>query len=157
MSKNRNGSFKQLHIRGKTVPVYACPELGSKCPVYLKDKYINKIPPKAIEMMFFYVHAPEKVSSDPSVPWYSATPIRKHTLNDKVKKMCNTAGIVGNKTNHSLQATGATQMYESGVPEKLIKERTGHRSIEALRMYKRSNAGQHQVVSRILSDSQRRT
>ena len=47
-------------------------------------------------------------------------------------------------------------MYESGVPEKLIQERTGHRSIEALRMYERSNVGQHQVVSR-LSDSQRRT
>ena len=44
-------------------------------------------------------------------------------------------------------------MYESGVPEKLIQERTGHRSIEALRLYERSNASQHQAVSKILSDT----
>ena len=46
-------------------------------------------------------------------------------------------------------------MYESGVPEKLIQEKTGHRSIEALRLYERSNANQHQAVSKILSDTQR--
>ena len=42
-------------------------------------------------------------------------------------------------------------MYESGVPEKLIQERTGHRSLEALRSYERSSASQHQAVSQILS------
>ena len=49
--------------------------------------------------------------------------------------MCRQAGICGNKTNHSLRATGATQMYNSGVLEKIIQERTGHWSLEALRMY----------------------
>jgi hypothetical protein len=37
VSKNRNGSFKQLHVKSKTVPVYACPHAGVKCPVYLLD------------------------------------------------------------------------------------------------------------------------
>ena len=45
-------------------------------------------------------------------------------------------------------------MYESGVSEKLIQERTGHRSLEALRSYERSNAGQHQTVSAFLSAPQ---
>ena len=35
-------------------------------------------------------------------------------------------------TNHSMCATSATEMYETGVPEKAIQERTGHRSLEAL-------------------------
>jgi integrase len=35
-------------------------------------------------------------------------------------------------TNHSLRATGATRLFEANVPEKLIQERTGHRSIDAL-------------------------
>ena len=56
-----------------------------------------------------------------------------------------------NKTNHSLRATSATQMYNSSVPEKIIQERTGHRSLEALRMYERINQQQHQVVSNVLS------
>ena len=33
VSKNRNGSFKQLHVRSKVVPVYSCPEAGIRCPV----------------------------------------------------------------------------------------------------------------------------
>ena len=65
--------------------------------------------------------------------------------------MCQEAGVDGKKTNHSLRATGATQLYQSGVPEKLIQERTGHRSLEALRVYERTNKAQHKAVSSTLS------
>ena len=68
-----------------------------------------------------------------------------------VKDICQRAGIQGNKTNHSLQATGATAMYEAEVPESLIQERTGHRSLKALRVYERSTEAQHQAVSAVLS------
>ena len=67
--------------------------------------------------------------------------------------MCKQAGIKGNKTNHSLRATGTTELYESGVPEKLIQERTGHRSLEALRviLYERTSIlkQQNKAVSSI--------
>ena len=108
--KNRNGSFKQLHVKSKTVPVYACPQAGVKCPVYLLDLYISKLPPKAVENDIFYVR-PLDVPDNPSAPWYSVTPVGKHTLSDKVK-ICNMAGLSGNKTNHSLRATGATHVRE---------------------------------------------
>ena len=78
-------------------------------------------------------------------------PLGKDTLRSKLNTMCKQAGISGNKTNHSLRATSATQMYNSGVPEKIIQERTGHRSLEALRMYERINQRQHQAVSSVLS------
>ncbi len=45
------------------------------------------------------------------------------------------AQIDGRKTNHSLRATGASELFQAGVPEKIIKERTGHHSLEALRTY----------------------
>ena len=45
-------------------------------------------------------------------------------------------------------------MYESGIPEKIIQERIGHRSLERLRSYERSNAQQHQAVSTIFSAPQ---
>ena len=41
------------------------------------------------------------------------------------------------------------QMYESGVPEKVIQEPTGHKSLESLRVYERTNAQQHQTVSNV--------
>lgn len=59
--------------------------------------------------------------------------------------------IKGCKTNHSLRATAATQMFQEGVPEKIIQERTGHRSLEGLRAYEHLCEPQHKAVSSLLS------
>ncbi len=61
-------------------------------------------------------------------------------------KVC---GIQGFKTNHSLRATAATQLYSSGIDEQLVMERTGQRNIEGIRSYKRTMK-QKEVVSNIL-------
>ena len=111
------------------MPVYACPEAGKRCPVFILDKYISKLPQKAIDMDYFYARPLDRVPSDPHEPWYTAVAVGKHTRYKKFNFMCKQAGIKGNKTNHSLRAMGATQMYDLGVPEKLIQERTGHRSL----------------------------
>ena len=42
---------------------------------------------------------------------------------------------MGNFTNHYLRTYGATTLFQSGISEKFIQQRTGHRSIDALRQY----------------------
>ena len=42
-------------------------------------------------------------------------------------------------------------MYDKGVPETIIQEKTGHHSLEAPRAYERTNEHQHQAVTAILS------
>ena len=61
-------------------------------------------------------------------------------------------GIEG-KTNHSLRATGATETFRACVPEKIIKEHTGHRSLKALRTYECTTAAQHLSVANVLTSS----
>lgn len=61
-----------------------------------------------------------------------------------MKTMSKEAGLKGNFTNHSLRAYSASEVFQNGVPEKLIKDRTGHRSLEAL--WKYENASEMQVV-----------
>ena len=61
-----------------------------------------------------------------------------------MKMMSKEAGLKGNFTNHSLRAYGASEMFQKSVPEKLIQQCTGHRSLEALRKYE--NASEMQVV-----------
>ena len=68
-----------------------------------------------------------------------------------VKEICSEGGISGRKSNHSLRATGASDLYQAGVPEKLIQERTGHLSVSGLRHYEHTTIGQQETVSRILS------
>ena len=43
-----------------------------------------------------------------------------------VKEMCSKGGVSGRKTNHSLRATGVSDQYQAGVPEKVIQERSGY-------------------------------
>ena len=68
-----------------------------------------------------------------------------------VKNMCLEAGLEGKKTNHSLRVAGATCLYEAGVPEKVIQQRTGHRCLQSLRHYERISSDQEVAISRILS------
>ena len=58
--------------------------------------------------------------------WYSEQPREKHTLSDMIKKLCEQAGIEGKFTNYSLRASGATTLFQSDAPEKVIQEFTGH-------------------------------
>lgn len=67
--------------------------------------------------------------------------LEQNTLGSMVKKMFEQIGVEG-KTNHSLCATGATRLFEVNVPEKLIKERTGYRSVDSLRLYKHTSVMQ---------------
>ena len=152
VSKTSNGTYKKLHVSNKTVPLYACPEVGDRCPVQLLDLYLSKLPQGAIENDTFFVKANENIAEDGSKPWYCRTPVGRNTLDTKLGKMCSLAGIEGRITHHSMRATSVTQMYETGVPEKVIQERTGHRSLEALRVYERTNSDQHQMVSNILTN-----
>ena len=57
--------------------------------------------------------------------WFSQTAVGHNTLQGTVKRMCETAGIEGRKTNHSLRATSATRLYQKNVDEQLICEQTG--------------------------------
>lgn len=42
-SKNRPGGIKQTRLNHKSVTIIANPHAGSRCPVFLLDKYIVKI------------------------------------------------------------------------------------------------------------------
>ena len=58
-------------------------------------------------------------------------------------------GIAEKKTNHSLRATGATALFSANVPEKIIRDVTGHRS-NALELYEHPTLQQRRAVSGVL-------
>ena len=76
-----------------------------------------------------------------------------NTLSQTVHRLCTSAGIKGYKTNHSLHVTSATRMFQGGVDEQLIMSRTGHRSIEGVRAYKRISGEQRMELSHVLNNA----
>ena len=70
-------------------------------------------------------------------------------LQKMLPTMCEEAGIE-RRTNHSLRATGATEMFRANIPEKVIQSRTGHLSLKALRMYENPTDYQHEAACSVL-------
>ena len=124
-SKNRNGGVCQLKLQNKVVPYIANVEAGDRCLVRILDFFFEKLPSHAKDL--FYMQPLSEVPSKPDAPCFRNQVIGKNMLGSMVKDMCEEAGIFG-KTNHSLRATGITEMYLSAVPGKVIADRSGHRS-----------------------------
>ena len=74
----------------------------------------------------FYCRPLPSIPKDVNDPWYVAVPIGKNVLAKMVSTMCDEAGISGKK-NHSLRVSGATSLFDAGVSERVIQQRTGHR------------------------------
>ena len=142
VSKTRNGTFKKLHVQSKVVSLYRCLEAGNRYYVCVLDLYISKLPPEATTRDIFFLWPLEKASTESTLLWYlESQPVGRNTLDFKLRKMCSLAGIQAETiSNHSLRATSATQMFEMGVPKKIIMERMGHKTLDALRTYEKKNS-----------------
>lgn len=145
-SKNRPGGLKGRKTKPKVVNHYGNPENSEKCLVRLFQKYVSLCPPGATA---FYLQPKKKYNSH---TWYTEKPLGHNTITQTIARLCTAAGIEGFKTNHSLRATAATRLYESGVDEQMVMEVTGHRSLEGVRSYKRTSAHQQQALSDIISN-----
>ena len=150
-SKNTSGT--DTTIGNKIAPVYALPaEKSTCCLVYLLDTYIAKFHPKPKREFFFYIRPVSKHPTSPASPWYENSLVGKEKLRTFLSAMCKEAGICEQKTNHSLRATGTTAMFNASVPEKMIREVTGHRS-SALHLYERPTLKQQKDVTSVLMRS----
>ncbi len=118
--------------------------LGVRCHVYLLDLYFSKVSEAAKEQGIMYLRPVSIVSEKPSAPWFTSIPVGKNTLSEMMKR------IQGRKTNHSLRAYVATTLFQAGIPENVIQDRRGHRSLEGLRKYERISKQQQEAACKAL-------
>ena len=143
-SKTNQGGLSHIKVKRKVVRAYANTENPERCIVRLHKKYVSLCP--SVDNKAFYK---QELKSPQSDVWYSKQAKGIHSLQKMVSEMCKLAGIGGFRTNHSLRATAASRLYQSGMDEQLIQEVTGHRSM-AVREYKRTNEVQKRSISSIL-------
>ena len=79
--------------------------------------YFSKLPKDALSQGIFYL---QTLPTTPANTDNNHTCRQKNTLANMVKYICKDGKICGNKTSHSLCATGASNMLQAGVPEKII-------------------------------------
>ena len=146
ISKNRPGGIRGRNIKPKIVIHHANTDNKDRCFVRLFKKYTQLCPAHTPSNAFYLKPAINPTSNC----WYSTVPIGHNTLRNTTR-LCKNAGIEGFRTNHSLRATAATRLYQSGVDEQLVMERTGHRSLEGVRSYKRTSDQQREALSDIMN------
>ena len=106
--------------------------------------------PKNLKRNEVFYLTPVKNCKSESELWYTKVPIGKNTLRNVVSNLCKEAGIDGYKTNHSLRATACSLALSRGVPDKLIMERTGYKSLTSLHTYQRVSGKDKESVSDVL-------
>ena len=117
----------------KVVVHYSNTENPERCFVTLFKKYRQLCPDDPVANSFYL--QPSRTPTDTC--WYTRQPLGHSMLGGTVARLCKQTGIEGYETNHSLRATAITSLFESGVDKQQIMERTGHRSLEGVRSYKR--------------------
>ena len=146
-SKNHPGGLKGKRIKPKVVRHHSNVENPNRCFVRLFKLYVSLCPKDAPKDAFYL----RPLTNPTSSCWYSIQPIGRNKLAQTVSRLCSSAGIQGFKTNHSLRVTNATRLYASGADEQLVVERTGHRSIDGVRSYKRTTEEQQVALSDTLN------
>lgn len=131
ISKNNQHRFKDLHSKNNAVKIYSLPE-SEKCFVRILDFYLSKVPdqPKA-----FYLRPLKEVPSQSHKPWFANVPVGVNTLRLMMSNMSKDAELQTIYTNHSLRATSVSRLFAKNVPEKIIQEKSGHKSLAGLRVY----------------------
>ena len=104
------------------------------CHVMILDSYLSKVPPGLSSTNKFQL---SPLPFTPTVRGRGSTLTHMH-LQCLLKTMCNNAGIEGNCTNHSLQATETTVLFDAGY---------------ALRTYERISVTHKLAVSSLLADT----
>ena len=149
--KTNQGGLKHEQLDAKNSVVYPS-KISSRCPVEIFKLYLSKVPSSYTESAL-YLKPSSKKQLSRGYPWFQNIPIGQNTLAKVVGRVTKNAALEGFFTNHSLRASCATVLYndDCNLPEQVIAEKTGHRSL-AIRSYKRTKNTLKREVSDILTN-----
>ena len=87
------------------------------CHMHVLDKYLHKLLQMLMSWTYFTFNQLQKKPVDDS-PWYISVAVGKNPLSKMLKTMCEEAGVIGHKTNHSLRTYAATELFNAGILKK---------------------------------------
>ena len=148
VSKNNQHKCKDVNMQNKVCRAYAQVD-SERCLVKLLDKYLTKLPSNSA---YFYMRPLETVPDDESKCWYVNQRVGQNKLKEMLPQLSIQSGCGVRYTNHSLRATAMTRMFSTGVPEKVIAEKTGHRSLKALHFYERTQPDMEKAVNAVIAN-----
>jgi len=146
-SKTNQAGLYQKNQTPKEVIHHANESNPQRCLVQLFKLYNSLCPSQCPDNAFYLAPLPYPAKDC----WFKKVPLGHSKLAGVIPRLMKNASIPGYFTNHSLRATCTTRLYDGQVDEASIMERTGHRSIEGVRAYKRSTDKLKELSSNVLN------
>ncbi|XP_071125661.1 uncharacterized protein KIAA1958-like [Mytilus edulis] len=161
LGEDDNGNY--IEFRGKDNKTYN----GGLRHRYIAPKSVRQYLEKdcqTLKSYQMYMNAIYEIDKSVSSPFYRRPVLSEgsvkfdhilgaNRLGSLMKTICQKGELKGNFSNHSGKRTLATRLYQAGVSEQMIMDRTGHRSKKAVRTYKRPADSMLKDVSNILNPS----
>ena len=144
VSKTHDGGLKDMYSDRKEVVVFPSDNYD-RDPVRLVDKYLGLCPAQYVKKNFYL----QSLRKPTPATWYGYQVVGEKSIGKIVSDLMASAGYKGYFTGHSLHRSGTTRLSNAGVPTKIIKECTGHRS-DAVNKYQVTSDSQKEACSRIV-------
>ncbi len=149
-TKTRNG--QPANIRPYQPKIY-CSENKERCPIECFKLYASHRPAEMkLESSPFYLSVKKTKKAKDNV-WCNRSAMGKNYIGKIMKEMCLSAGIKGNKTNHSIRKTMCTNLLHAGVPPTLIQQLSGHKNVQSVNNYATASEIQQREMCKILQNS----
>ena len=145
VAKTFHGGLGDLKYEPRVVK-HICHAVGEKhepCLVDIYQMYIELVRDQSKGVKAFYLKPNCRRFA------YDKLPVGINSLNEILPSLCKAGGFE-RKTSHSLRVTCAPTLFYEGVEEKLIRDRTGHRS-NALYKYEKCSEQKAVNVSTVLA------
>ena len=120
-----------------------------RCIIHIFNEYCHRCPENRPDNSFYL----KPLAKPTGEVWFASIPVGHNTLDKTIVRICKNAGITGYKTNHSLRVTLAIRLFQTGIDEQLIIAKTGHRSTDGIRNYKRVSKEQLSHLSDAVTHS----
>ena len=98
-----------------------------------------------------YMRVLDKFPTEPNTIVVTKQRVGVNLLKRMLPDLSEKSGIGVRYTNHSLRATAITQMFTSGISEKVIADTSGHKSMKAVRCYECKSEQQQQDVTAVIN------
>lgn len=129
VSKNKRFGIKQARMEPKNTRLYSRKD-KSRCPVECYKRYISHRPEmnNGRPCSAFYLGV---IQNPKDSKWYKPVPFGVHSIQNATRDLFKFSNIDGFISNSSLRRTAQNRLLQGGVPDSVIKKKTGRISESA--------------------------